>query len=131
MDIVFARHWTLVNILKRLTNMSIKHWPPRKGELVRDSEYHEGVIVRVSREDEEVVVRFPGRKVITEYQEFEWNGHTCVTFYYRVNGILYNANNMPTEWLRPVTRALDSYSFDDLNGCWISSSISDGGYWQV
>ncbi len=106
------------------------HWPPRKGEPVRDDE-RTGVIVRVSRDDEEIVVSWPGRSVRTEIQCFDWNGHTCYTFFYRVNGILYSAAHMTAEMLRPVTRAYDSFSFDDLEGNWFSSSNEDGGYWQI
>ena len=112
--------------------MTKVHWPPKRGDPVRLDE-RIGKIIQIDRESEEVLVKWPGRKITTEFQEFDWQGHTCYTFMYRINGVLYHPNQFigDAESLRPVTRALDSYAFDDLFGNWVSSEIEDGGYWEL
>lgn len=104
---------------------------PHRGDPVRDDQGRTGKIIAVMRADEEVIVAWPARVVVQEWQVFSWNGHDCQTFYYRVNGVLYCARDMPKEQLRPVTRTVDCVTFDELDGNWITSAIEDGGYWRI
>lgn len=102
---------------------------PRRDDYVR-LDGKEGKIIQVIRQDEEVLVSWPGVKVTEETHVFDWNGHTCMRVMWRINGIL-QAINTDFSHVRPVTRALDSYTFDELLGNWVSYDIEDGGYWEL
>ena len=109
-----------------------KHWPPRSGEPIRNTARTElglrddGVILMVDRENEEVLVKWHARKVVRVLDVFEWQGHTCTTFHYVIDGVWWHRNIDLTchNWLRACAGGVDSFSFDDLQGCW---STTDGG----
>lgn len=95
------------------------HWPPKNRDLLYDLDRLEsdhnphGCIIRVVRENEEVLVRFKGGSIKHERGLI------------RVDGIAYPScvSVLQPDW---VLRGgeIKTYSFDELEGLWESS---DGG----
>ncbi len=114
---------------------SYRHWP-RAGDAVHSSEREDtglradGTITWVNREDEEVTVKWAGRKVVSVVNCFQWNGYTVRNHHYEIDGIWrHSLEVIDKPGLLLTGGDNDTFSFDDLEGNWSSSEGGKGAYY--
>lgn len=101
------------------------HWPPKYKDFVYDEDRLDvcrnphGTVVRVLREDEEVLVRFKGGSIRYERGLI------------RVDGIAYpdSLSVLCPDWILRGGE-IRTYSFDDFEGRW-ESSDGGAGCWML
>lgn len=109
-------------------------WPPRAGEpVINARRYEEGLredgkVIKIFWDDEQVVVQYSGRKVVSVINSFIWNGRVTTSHHWVVDGIMHHSNidrNLThpggdQEW----------FTFEEFQGTW-ESSEGGRGAWVV